>query len=192
VSDIDYTFGNNIFETLAAFSTNYPPWRDQTETSVFPEYDCVKLLVNLWCGTYYPACPKNGAIPVLPVCQSVCLTVVDICSDYVDYFEGPVDFPDSTFCVNNYKFNTPGGATPNCFIPTNSTSSLGYFYTTDPPFPLPTSPPPTDAPKPYDPNKIIYPPGGAEKGGAIGGGIIAGILVFIGLLTLIMKKQDSR
>jgi len=181
VGNLSYPQGDAIFTALQQWTEAYedvpPNWM----------YPCFKAYANFYCADVYPACPTGNALPVLPVCRDVCTKVVELCNDTIaQYFNPKYGFtiPDDSFC----------DAFPNgdCFIPDSNDTSVAYFFGSDPPsnetIPTPTPSPPII----YITGGVVYPPGGPAKGGGIGAAVLVGILGFIGILMLIMKKQDSR
>jgi len=192
LSNASYQRSDDIFETLGIWSQNAYP--DPTETISTSDYPCLKAIANYWCSAAFPECPSDGVLPVLPVCQSVCSKILDLCGDNITQ-NFPQGTPSFTLILpTKAECNAlPNKTDVDCFVPPANSTTLEFFYACDPPQDCPVSPPttaPTPAPEPYD--GIVYPPGGPGKGGAIGAAVLIGLLGIIGLLMLLMKKQDSR
>lgn len=189
VGNLSYTEGSNIYVALIQWIQKYTGATDESGPPDWM-YTCVKAWSNFWCTDVTPQCPAGNVIPVLPVCKSVCLEVINQCNETVAQYFNPNQqwgyvMPNDSVCSG--LNNNPG---VDCFIPSGTYTNLTFFFGCDPPCNITATDAPTYPPY-YNPG-IQYPPGGPAKGGGIGAAVLVGILAFIGLLMLIMKKQDSR
>jgi len=186
VGNTSYSSGDAIFDAFKYWQEDYEYAPDDWM------YPCFKAWANFWCAEAFPECPINNAVPVLPVCASECTKVIDLCNETIAQYFNPeygYEIPTEALCAS-----LPDNTDVDCFLPPANSTSVAYFFGSDPPGkPLPPTPSPTPEPIIYiTGDSIVYPPGGPGKGGGIGAAVLVGILALIGLLMLVMKKQDAR
>lgn len=146
-------------------------------------YPCLKAFSSMFCSLSMLPCNPDGALPLLDMCASACNEVRTACANYVDNFKGSgLAIPDEATC-NLFP-------TTNCFTINANDTNVGFYFGGDPPPAIqPTKAPGDEEP---DDSNDIFPPSGPGVGGGVGAGVLVGLLLVIGLIMLVMKKQDSR
>jgi len=148
-------------------------------------YQCFKAYAKFYCTEAFPVCPTDNKKPVQGVCYSYCFIMSTTCKS--DFDAAQIPLPD----CRPYPTNTA------CIVPEyfNSTYVGGFFDNHDPPIPVVTTGKASTTRKTSGTsgkNIDDPPPGGWAAGGGIGAGVLIGLLLIIGVVMLIMKKQDSR
>eukprot|EP01113_Clastostelium_recurvatum_P040252 TRINITY_DN6243_c0_g1_i2.p1 TRINITY_DN6243_c0_g1~~TRINITY_DN6243_c0_g1_i2.p1 ORF type:complete len:214 (-),score=44.91 TRINITY_DN6243_c0_g1_i2:97-687(-) len=140
---------------------------EATSSSFQPSPDCAFVFANFQCARAYPNCDPSKNDVQLSVCRGVCENVVLYCSNQL--LPSQYNFPASIDECRKYSID------PAC---TNTNfSDISHWYALQ------------------DGNVVLRlppPPGGIANGSVLGIACILMILLGVGALAFLMKRQTRR